>query len=462
MNETDYSVAFAENEKQANLYVARCMRVLAAVIAVIWLLNVVGVFIVPKTIMAVAGIGGISLMLLPSLLLKLINQNSPRLKLYIMLCCILGITLLSAALPSHAILAWAVPVVLGCHYYSKRFSYGLLAVSVVCMAASLLFGTYFGEWDSNLLKALETDGPRTVTGDTVRRVVLFYILPRSLILCGVTIICSTLADRTRKLLERQIKDSADKQQIASELSVATHIQTSMLPRIFPAFPAQKEFDIYAMTNPAKEVGGDFYDFFLVDDDHLAVVVADVSGKGIPAALFMVIAKTLIKDHAQRGTSPDVVFTEVNRLLCEANDEGMFVTAWLGVLELSTGHLSYVNAGHNPPLLRRAGGGYDYLRTRSGFVLAGVEETRYRSCSLELAPGDALFLYTDGVTEATDAEKQLYGEERLATALNSHKDYAPKELLSAVRDDVEAFVGQAPQFDDITVLSLCYYGQTQGI
>lgn len=462
MNETDYSVAFAENEKQANLYVARCMRVLAAVIAVIWLLNVVGVFIVPKTIMTVAGIGGISLMLLPSLLLKLINQNSPRLKLYIMLCCILGITLLSAALPSHAILAWAVPVVLGCHYYSKRFSYGLLAVSVVCMAASLLFGTYFGEWDSNLLKALETDGPRTVTGDTVRRVVLFYILPRSLILCGVTIICSTLADRTRKLLERQIKDSADKQQIASELSVATHIQTSMLPRIFPAFPAQKEFDIYAMTNPAKEVGGDFYDFFLVDDDHLAVVVADVSGKGIPAALFMVIAKTLIKDHAQRGTSPDVVFTEVNRLLCEANDEGMFVTAWLGVLELSTGHLSYVNAGHNPPLLRRAGGGYDYLRTRSGFVLAGVEETRYRSCSLELAPGDALFLYTDGVTEATDAEKQLYGEERLAAALNSHKDYAPKELLSAVRDDVEAFVGQAPQFDDITVLSLCYYGQTQGI
>ena len=309
MNETDYSVAFAENEKQANLYVARCMRVLAAVIAVIWLLNVVGVFIVPKTIMAVAGIGGVSLMLLPSLLLKLINQNSPRLKLYIMLCCILGITLLSAALPSHAILAWAVPVVLGCHYYSKRFSYGLLAVSVVCMAASLLFGTYFGEWDSNLLKALETDGPRTVTGDTIRRVVLFYILPRSLILCGVTIICSTLADRTRKLLERQIKDSADKQQIASELSVATHIQTSMLPRIFPAFPAQKEFDIYAMTNPAKEVGGDFYDFFLVDDDHLAVVVADVSGKGIPAALFMVIAKTLIKDHAQRGTSPDVVFTD---------------------------------------------------------------------------------------------------------------------------------------------------------
>lgn len=252
MNEADYSAAFAENEKEANLYAARCMRVLAAVVAVIWVLNVLGVFIVPKAIMAVAGIGGILLLLLPSLLLRLINQNSPRLKLYILLCCILGITLLSAALPSHAILAWAVPVVLGCHYYSKRFSFGLLAVSVVCMAASLLIGAYFGEWDSNLLKALETDGPRVVTHDTIRRIVLFYILPRSLILCGVTIICSTLADRTRKLLERQIKDSADKQQIASELSVATHIQTSMLPRIFPAFPTQKEFDIYAIMNPAWE------------------------------------------------------------------------------------------------------------------------------------------------------------------------------------------------------------------
>lgn len=457
MNETDYSAAFAENEREANIYVTRCMRVLAAVVAMIWALNVAGVFIVPETIMAIAGIGGIVFLLLPSLLLRVINQESPRLKFYVLLCCIFGITLLSAALPSHAILAWAVPLVLSCHYYSKRFSYALLAISVACMAASLIFGTYFGEWDSNLLKALEADGPRVVTGDTVRRVVLFYILPRSLILCGVTIICSTLADRTRKLLERQIKDSADKQQIESELNVATHIQTSMLPRIFPAFPSRKEFDVYAVMNPAKEVGGDFYDFFMVDEDRVAIVVADVSGKGVPAALFMVIAKTLIKDHAQRGASPDVVFTDVNRLLCETNDEGMFVTAWMGVLELSTGHLAYVNAGHNPPLLKRAGGEYDYLRARSGFVLAGMEGVRYRAGSLDLAEGDALFLYTDGVTEATDAEQRLYGEQKLAAVLNANRDKNPEALLAAVKSDVDAFVGQAPQFDDITMLNLCYYG-----
>lgn len=456
MSELDYSAAFAENEKEANLYAARCMRVLAVVVAVIWVLNLLHLFIVPPVIMAVAAVGGIVLFLLPTLLLRLLDRDSPRLKFYILLCCILGITLMSAALPKHAIMAWPAPIILGCHYYSKRFSYSLLSVSVICMAASLLIGTHVGEWDSNLLYALDTSGLRVVTSDTIRRVVLFYILPRSLILCGLSTICTTLSDRTRRLLERQVKDSAEKQQIASELSVATHIQTSMLPCIFPAFPERMEFDIYATMDPAKEVGGDFYDFFLVDNDHLAVVMADVSGKGVPAALFMVIAKTLIKDHAQQGTQPEEVFTEVNRLLCEANDEGMFVTAWMGVLELSTGHLAYVNAGHNPPLLRR-GGNYEFLRTRSGFVLAGMEGMRYRPASLELAPGDALYLYTDGVTEAANENKQLYGDQRLCEVLNAHADSDPETLLKTVKDDVDAFVGTAPQFDDITMLGLRYLG-----
>ena len=459
MSELDYSAAFAENEKEANLYAARCMRVLAVVVAVIWAMNLLHLFIVPPVIMAIAAVGGIVLFLLPTLLLRLLDRDSPRLKFYILLCCILGITLMSAALPKHAVMAWPAPIILGCHYYSKRFSYRLLAVSVVCMAASLLIGIYVGEWDSNLLYAIDTSGPRVVTANTIRRVVIFYVLPRSLMLCGLTSICTTLADRTRKLLERQIKDSAEKQQIASELSVATHIQTSMLPCIFPAFPERTEFDIYATMNPAKEVGGDFYDFFLVDDDHLAVVIADVSGKGVPAALFMVIAKTLIKDHAQQGTQPEEVFTEVNRLLCEANDEGMFVTAWMGVLELSTGHLAYVNAGHNPPLLRH-GGKYEFLRTRSGFILAGMEGMRYRPASLELSPGDAVYLYTDGVTEAANESKQLYGDQRLFDTLNAHADSGPETLLKIVKDDVDAFVGDAPQFDDITMLGLRYLGPTK--
>lgn len=457
MNEHDYSTAFAQNEKVANFYAARCMRVLAIVVAVVWLMNILGLFVVPEALMTIAGIGGILFFLLPSLLLRLINQDSKYLKVYIMLCCILSITLLSAALPGHSILAWAVPVVLSCHYYSKRFSWGLLVVSILCMAASLFVGTYWGEWDSNLLKALESDGPRIVTEAILRRALIFYFFPRSLILCGLTTICSTLADRTRKLLEIQVRDSMDKQQIASELSVATHIQTSMLPRIFPAFPEREDFDIYASMNPAKEVGGDFYDFFLIDKDHLAIVVADVSGKGVPAALFMVIAKTLLKDHAQSGDVPTLVFKEVNQLLCESNDEGMFVTAWMGVLELSTGHLDYVNAGHNPPLLKGSCGEYEYLRTRSGIALACMEGVSYRASSLELKSGYTLFLYTDGVTEAMDANHQLYGEERLINILNHHKDAAPEKLLAAVHADINNFVGDAPQFDDITMLGLRYHG-----
>ena len=456
MNEFDYSAAFAENEKEANLYAARCMRVFAVVVTVIWAMNLLHLFIVPPVIMAISAVGGIVLFLLPTLLLRLLDRGCPRLKLYILLCCILGITLLSTALPKHAVMAWPAPIILGCHYYSRRFSYSLLIVSVVCMAASLLLGIYVGEWDSNLLYALDISGARVITGNTLRRGILFYILPRSLILCGLSTICTMLSDRTRRLLERQVKDSAEKQQIASELRVATQIQTSMLPCIFPAFPERTEFDIYATMNPAKEVGGDFYDFFLVDEDHLAVVIADVSGKGVPAALFMVIAKTLIKDHAQQGIRPEEVFTEVNRLLCEANDEGMFVTAWMGVLELSTGHLAYVNAGHNPPLLRQ-GSEYRFLRTRSGFILAGMEEMRYRSASLELVPGDSLYLYTDGVTEATNAAQQLYGDKRLLELLNSHVSSSPEVLLQAVKDDIDAFVGDAQQVDDITMLGLRYIG-----
>ncbi len=456
INEEKYPLAFRENEREANLYCARCMCVLSVVIVLIWLLNVIGVFIVPALLMNIAAIGGIILMLFPSLLVKTLDAYSPRLKYYILICCIFGITFLSATLPSHAILAWAVPCALGCHYYSKKFSYGIWIVSVVCMGISLVIGTCYGEWDSTLLAAVYSGTPRVVTASTIRRVIIYYIIPRSLILFGETVICSTISDRTRKLLETQIRDSIERQQIESELEVATHIQTSMLPCVFPAFPEMEEFDIFATMSPAKEVGGDFYDFFFVDDTHLAIVIADVSGKGVPAALFMVIAKTLIKDRAQEGTSPEEVFTRVNRLLSESNQEGLFVTAWLGVVDVISGHLSYVNAGHNSPLVRLGGGEYEYLRTRSGFVLAGLENTKYRLSELTLAPGDSIFLYTDGVTEATDGKDELYGEERLKRTVNINKSMQPDELIQTIMMDVDSFVGSAPQADDITMLSFLFH------
>ncbi len=247
--------------------------------------------------------------------------------------------------------------------------------------------------------------------------------------------------------------TAEKERIGAELDVAAHIQSSMLPCIFPAFPDRKEIDIYATMDPAKEVGGDFYDFFMIDEKHIAIVVADVSGKGIPAALFMVIGKTLIKDHTQEGTDLGEVFSTVNNLLCESNSEGLFITAFEGVLDLETGEFTFVNAGHEMPFIAQKGADFAPYQIKPGFVLAGMEDMRYRSGRITLEPGDKIFQYTDGVTEATDSQNQLYGMERLQNVLLKCKDKTPQEILPAVKEDIDKFVGEAPQFDDITMLCL---------
>ena len=249
--------------------------------------------------------------------------------------------------------------------------------------------------------------------------------------------------------------TAEKERIGAELDVAKHIQASMLPCIFPAFPDRGEIDIYATMEPAKEVGGDFYDFFMVDDRHLAIVMADVSGKGVPAALFMVIGKTLIKDHTTPGRDLGKVFTEVNDLLCESNSEELFITAFEGVLDLETGEFVYVNAGHEMPFISKAGGDFEPYKIRAGFVLAGMEGMKYRAGSMTLEPGDKIFQYTDGVTEATNVNNELYGMQRLGQILNKVKNGTPHEILPAIKNDIDEFVGEAEQFDDITMLCLEY-------
>lgn len=261
-------------------------------------------------------------------------------------------------------------------------------------------------------------------------------------------------------LDDYIKDltavTAEKERIGAELNVATQIQSSMLPCIFPAFPDRDELDIYATMTPAKEVGGDFYDFFMVDERHVAIVIADVSGKGVPAALFMVIGKTLIKDHTQPGRDLGEVFTEVNNILCESNDNGMFITAFEGVLDLVTGEFRYANAGHEMPFIYRKDGGYEAYKIRPGFVLAGMENIKYKEQKIQLNIGDKIFQYTDGVTEATDKDNQLYGMDRLHKVLNEKcTGCNPEQTLKLVKEDIDAFVGGNDQFDDITMLCLEY-------
>ncbi len=262
-------------------------------------------------------------------------------------------------------------------------------------------------------------------------------------------------------LNQYVKDltkvTAEKERIGAELNVATQIQADMLPRIFPAFPDRSEFDLYAVMDPAKEVGGDFYDYFMVDDDHIALVMADVSGKGVPAALFMVIAKTLIKSRAQMGDSPAEILNNVNEQLCEGNEAELFVTVWLAVIEISTGKGLAANAGHEHPVIRRAGGKYELVQYRHSPAVAAIQGVHFREHSFELHPGDSLFVYTDGVPEATNADNRMFGTERMLDVMNRDPLAAPRPLLQTVWKEIDIFVGDAPQFDDITMLNFQYRG-----
>ncbi|MDO4804430.1 MAG: PP2C family protein-serine/threonine phosphatase [Lachnospiraceae bacterium] len=252
--------------------------------------------------------------------------------------------------------------------------------------------------------------------------------------------------------------TAEKERIGAELNVATQIQADMLPRIFPAFPDREEFDIYATMTPAKEVGGDFYDFFLMDEHHIVLVMADVSGKGVPAALFMVIAKTLIKNRAQMGGTPSEILADVNEQLCDGNDMSLFVTAWLAVIDLRTGKGLAANAGHEHPALYHAGGKWELVVYRHSIALAAMEGVRFREHTFELQPGDSLFVYTDGVPEATDTHNMLYGTDRMLDALNREPGASPDRLLRNVKADIDLFIGGAPQFDDITMLGFTWQGK----
>ena len=298
----------------------------------------------------------------------------------------------------------------------------------------------------------------------VKRVVLlFFLLP----LTGVTLTClefgvsiqySTVLLSILLALGVVVVDRGKRMTATrTELGMAAQIQESMLPGTFPAFPDRPEFDLYASMDPAREVGGDFYDFFLIDDDHLALLIADVSDKGVAAALMMMSAKILIHYRACQGGTPARILMDVNNELCDKNDAGMFVTVWMGILDTRDGAMTCVNAGHEYPLVKRAGDAFRLFQDKHGMPLGVMPGMRYQDYTLQFAPGDSIFVYTDGVPEANNLSETLYGLERLEAALGRLDNPSPKEVLEAVRADVDAFVGAAKQFDDLTMLCMEYLG-----
>jgi sigma-B regulation protein RsbU (phosphoserine phosphatase) len=268
---------------------------------------------------------------------------------------------------------------------------------------------------------------------------------------------AAISHKTVEYVDHVRSITAEKERIGTELEMATRIQTAMLPHVFPAFPERSEFDICASMDPAREVGGDFYDFFLIDDDHLCLVIADVSDKGIPAALFMMSAMMIINSRAKQGGTPGEILTDANARLCVNNKSKMFVSVWLGILELRTGRMTCTNAGHEYPMIRGTDGQFRLFEDRHGLVVGAMKRSKYKDYELQLHPGDAVFVYTDGVPEANNAEGEFYGEERLEAALNRVAAEGPKEILSGVKADIDTFVAGAHQFDDLTMLCVAYKG-----
>ena len=268
-----------------------------------------------------------------------------------------------------------------------------------------------------------------------------------------------LSDQMDGYIRNILAMTAEKERAGTELALAARLQEDMLPNKFPAFPDRQEFHIFASMNPAREVGGDFYDFFFVDDDHLALVIADVSGKGIPAAMFMMMAKNMIQNQAMAGHSPQEVLGTVNQMIYENNKEEMFVTVWFGLLDLSSGILTAANAGHEYPMLKKPDGPFEVIKDRHGFVLGTMEGMKYREYELHLDPGAKLFVFTDGLSEAQNVEEELFGRDRIVQTLNSAMDEPPEGILRAVDQAVADFVGEAEQFDDLTMLCIEYSGKS---
>lgn len=464
------------NEMEANRLVGMVMFFSGLLILLIWGLCKAQIFHINTEKLTSLTIQVMLELMIPAVLCRLTKGRPKWMKYLLLLEFMVVLARVDCALSYNAVLVMVIPVVLSCRYFSSRLTSVISVLTAICFGLSSFANAYwnlgildlnFYELPAGTVLHIENGLSRAVlaagidTMERTRQMVVLSYLPKLLTFCLIAAACIKIADKGKALVLKQEQITLKNARIESELSLANDIQAHMLPTIFPPFPDQNEIDLYATMHPAKEVGGDFYDFFMVDEKNVAIVIADVSGKGVPAALVMVITKTLIKNEVSMGLSPAEAFTKVNHMLCEGNDNNMFVTAWMGILNTETGVLTYVNAGHNPPLVRLADGGFTFLKTRPGLVLAGMDGLRYRQYDLQMQPGDRIFLYTDGITEASNPAKELYGNDRLQAYLNAHTNDSLKDVLSGLTADINAFADTEPQFDDMTMLMLDYLANRPG-
>ncbi len=457
---------YAVNEIAANMMLGMINIIIVLIIIGCLIANEVGIFTADKMEMRIAVIIAVGIEI-PAIILNRVFAGAGKwLKFMLMGSIVILCSVLSCFLGHNVTLVMAIPVVLSIRYCEEKFCKFSAMLTTVFFTAAAILNSIVGILNLNVVKELGAKDLHIVTNlrDAViaagydpaaymKSVIINDYLPRYIAFLLIAFCCVKIAKRGREMVELQNKVAMDNSRIETELNLARNIQSSMLPCTFPAFPDHDQLQLYAKNITAKEVGGDFYDFFSIDDDHIAIVMADVSGKGVGAALFMTISKIVIKNQLQSGLTTAQAMTFANRLLCENNKAGLFVTTWVGIYDISTGELNFTNAGHNPPVLYRKGEGCDYLRNRHGLVLAGLSKTRYKESNITLNSGDVLFLYTDGVTEAVNAKEELFGDVRLLDILDGHFEESAQQQVENVENAVNAFVGDTEQFDDITMLCL---------
>ena len=378
---------------------------------------------------------------------------------------------LDSMLTHKAAILMVLPVVFSSRYFSRRLTIFTSLLTTAAFFMSAIYGAVHGMINLNIVTMpkgtilIATGG---FLGEAVRNAgvsnemlirntLLYDYLPKWLMFSIAAIISSNIARRGREMVITRHEEDMKTERMKSELDLAARIQAAMLPEDSQEIPSRPEFDICGAMDPAREVGGDFYDYFLVDDDHLCMVIADVSGKGIPAALSMMAVRIILNNNMKLGMGPAQALTEANKLFCARNSAEMFVTVWLGVLELSTGKLTAANAGHEYPALKKPDGGFEMLKGKHGLVIGAMETSRYREYTLPMEPGSKMFVYTDGLPEAADSENRMFGEERMISALNTDPEAPPEQILKNMSASVDEFVKVAEQFDDLTMMCFEYRG-----
>lgn len=462
---------FHETEIQANKLGSLILFCSGIILAIILILTALGVFLLPLESVFTPAVQAIVEIVILLALCFIAKYDAWWLKPLLLIGLVFVYARLDSMLTHKVAILMVVPVVFSSRYFSRKLTVFTSILTTVVFACSAYWGATHGLININIVtfpvgttmvatggflgEAIQNAGATDQM--LIFNTMVYDYLPRWLMFSIIAIISCNIARRGRDMVVSQHDKDVQSARIESELNLASGIQADMLPNIFPAFPDRKEFDIYATMEPAKEVGGDFYDFFLIDDDHLCMIMADVSGKGVPAALFMMASKIILANNAMMGKSPAQILTDTNAAICSNNREEMFVTVWLGILEISTGKLTAANAGHEYPAIKHADGSFELFKDNHGLVIGGMDGIKYKEYTISLEPGSKVFLYTDGVPEATDSQSKMFGVQQMLSALNSDCDASPEATLKNVRAAVDRFVKDAEQFDDLTMLCAEYKG-----